>query len=170
MFWRNLKLLCRIDSLQNKSLKYVKAETRSQFSVNHYTGQVTYDVRDMPEKNKDFLPPELINTFRLSENPIVRTMFMNKLDKFGNLNVQVENEKATGDGSSMVRINFQIGEWEVITLPFLGRPVLANQKDANISKSLQNLLPGSSQGVIHRRRHWRNTLREMPQNWLERNT
>lgn len=84
-------------------MKYVKTETRSEFSVSHYTGQVTYDVKDMPEKNRDFLPPELIDTLRLSDNPIVRAMFMNKLDKFGNLNVQVDNEKATED---MVRMNF----------------------------------------------------------------
>lgn len=29
----------------------------------HYTGKVTYDVRDMADKNRDFLPPEMVLFF-----------------------------------------------------------------------------------------------------------
>lgn len=32
-----------------------------EFSVAHYTGKVTYDCRDMADKNRDFLPPEMVS-------------------------------------------------------------------------------------------------------------
>lgn len=63
------------------------------FCISHYTGQVTYDVKNMPDKNRYFLPPELIDTFRLSDNPIIRALFMSKLNKFGNLDVQIDDQK-----------------------------------------------------------------------------
>lgn len=31
-----------------------------EFSVAHFAGKVTYDVRNMVDKNRDFLPPEMV--------------------------------------------------------------------------------------------------------------
>ena len=64
-----------------------------EFSVAHYTGTVPYNSKEMPDKNRDFLPPELIETMRDSENPIVRMMFTNKLDRTGNLIVNFEKAR-----------------------------------------------------------------------------
>lgn len=64
----------------------------TEFSIAHYTGTVVYDPKEMPDKNRDFLPPEIIETLRLSDNATVKLLFTNKLDKFGNLIVFQENE------------------------------------------------------------------------------
>lgn len=31
----------------------------------HYTGKVTYDARDMSDKNRDFVPPEMVNIYSI---------------------------------------------------------------------------------------------------------
>lgn len=56
----------------------------------HYTGKVTYDARDLGDKNRDFLPPEMVETLRTSTDAIVKTLFMNKLSKTGNLTMTNE--------------------------------------------------------------------------------
>lgn len=39
----------------------------------------------MPQKNKDFLPPEMVETLRMSSNSHLRDFFACKLTKTGNL-------------------------------------------------------------------------------------
>ncbi|CAG2068464.1 unnamed protein product, partial [Timema podura] len=43
----------------------LRAIGRHEFTVAHYTGKVTYDTTEMADKNRDFLPPEMIETLRL---------------------------------------------------------------------------------------------------------
>ncbi|KAJ8954445.1 hypothetical protein NQ318_011121 [Aromia moschata] len=59
----------------------------------HYTGTVCYNATDMPEKNRDFVPPEITETMRNSQNPIISMFFTSKLDRTGNLTVPFENLK-----------------------------------------------------------------------------
>lgn len=61
----------------------------------HYTGKVNYDCREMADKNKDFLPPEMIETMRTSTNITVQQLFRNKLTKTGNLTVSFSQPKVT---------------------------------------------------------------------------
>lgn len=63
-----------------------------EFSIAHYTGKVSYDAKEMPDRNRDFVPPEIIETLRLSKNPIVKSFFTNKLSKMGNLYVSFDEE------------------------------------------------------------------------------
>jgi myosin-3 len=72
--------------------KFVGVSGQSEFSVAHYTGQVCYDAKEMPDKNRDFLPPEIIETLRLSDNSIVKPLFTNKLDKTGNLIISLDKD------------------------------------------------------------------------------
>lgn len=65
----------------------VNAVSNTEFSIAHYTGTVLYDAKEIPDKNRDFLPPEIIEVLRASEDPIVKILFTNKLDRLGNLNV-----------------------------------------------------------------------------------
>lgn len=44
----------------------------------------------MGKDNRDFLPPEIIDVLRLSDNPLIKMFFTNKLNKTGNLNVAFE--------------------------------------------------------------------------------
>lgn len=32
-----------------------------EFSVAHYTGKITYDARELSDKNRDFVPPEMVS-------------------------------------------------------------------------------------------------------------
>lgn len=47
----------------------------------------------MSDKNKDFLPPEMIETMRASVNITVQQLFRNKFTKTGNLTVSPSQPK-----------------------------------------------------------------------------
>ncbi|CAH1176110.1 unnamed protein product [Phaedon cochleariae] len=79
-----------IENLNSVEKKKVLATQTNKFAVAHFTGKVTYNVRDMSEKNRDYLSPEIIETMRSSKNPIVSMLFSNKLDRTGNLIVPSE--------------------------------------------------------------------------------
>lgn len=64
-----LNLFCSLESIANKKNPYVQRSSGHEFSVAHYTGKVTYDVRDMADKNRDFLPPEMV--MNSSQKPIL---------------------------------------------------------------------------------------------------
>lgn len=68
--------------------------SKHEFSIAHYTGRVVYSTKEMPQRNRDFLPPEIIEVMRSSENVIVKSLFTNRLDKMGNLYVTFD-EKPT---------------------------------------------------------------------------
>ncbi|XP_054006011.1 neither inactivation nor afterpotential protein C isoform X2 [Hylaeus anthracinus] len=72
---------------------YVKAASSHEFTVAHYTGKLIYDSSEIAEKNRDFVPPEMVETFRLSGLLTVKEMFTNKLTKSGNLTIVVEHTK-----------------------------------------------------------------------------
>lgn len=72
---------------------YIKLSGSHEFSVAHFTGKVNYDAREMADKNKDFLPPEMIETLRVSSNATVQQLFKNKLTKTGNLTVCSDQPK-----------------------------------------------------------------------------
>ncbi|CAH0603393.1 unnamed protein product [Chrysodeixis includens] len=74
---------------------YIKLSGSHEFSVAHYTGKVNYDCREMADKNKDFLPPEMIETMRASSNVTVQQLFKNKLTKTGNLTVSSSQPKVS---------------------------------------------------------------------------
>ncbi|XP_059618004.1 neither inactivation nor afterpotential protein C [Phlebotomus argentipes] len=73
------------NAINSRSSQFVRRVTPNEFSLAHYTGRVTYDARDFPAKNRDFLPPEVVDTLRASVNTIVKTLFTNQLTKAGNL-------------------------------------------------------------------------------------
>ncbi|XP_022116473.2 neither inactivation nor afterpotential protein C isoform X1 [Pieris rapae] len=74
---------------------YVKLAGSHEFSVAHYTGKVNYDTREMADKNKDFLPPEMTETMRASTNLTMQQLFKNRLTKTGNLTLAPnENESS----------------------------------------------------------------------------
>lgn len=76
---------------------YVKLSGSHEFSVAHYTGKINYDARDLAEKNRDFLPPEIIETLRASSDQTVRHLFTNKLTKSGSLTAPSSMIKQAND-------------------------------------------------------------------------
>lgn len=81
---------------------YIKPVSSHEFTIAHYTGKLLYDASEIAEKNREFVPPEMIETFRQSTIETMKEMFTNKLTKSGNLTVVVEHskiaEKKTGKG------------------------------------------------------------------------
>lgn len=83
-----------INKIQQRSDSiYIKAVSSHEFTVAHYTGKLLYDASEIPEKNRDFVPPEMIETLRQSTVETVKEMFTNKLTKAGSLTVVIEAPK-----------------------------------------------------------------------------
>lgn len=78
---------------QRAKTVHIKSTGYHEFTIAHYTGKIIYDSSEMVEKNRDFVPPEMINTLRQSTNDDVKQMFINQLTKSGNLTI------ASGDSS-----------------------------------------------------------------------
>lgn len=79
-----------IDSIHSNNSPFIKRASGHEFSIAHYTGRITYDARDMADKNRDFIPPEMIETLRNSTEPVVTIMFSNQLSRTGNLTMAAE--------------------------------------------------------------------------------
>ncbi|KAL1381098.1 hypothetical protein pipiens_013709 [Culex pipiens pipiens] len=79
-----------IDSVHTNNSPFIKRASATEFSVAHYTGRITYDARDMADKNRDFIPPEMIETLRNSTEDMVKILFSNPLSKTGNLTMAAE--------------------------------------------------------------------------------
>lgn len=93
-FLKSLVLVFLSENLYSQDKFRVHIQEKSQFSVAHYTGRVTYEGKNMPEKNRDFLPAEIIETLRGSGNSIISSLFSNKLNRNGNL-MSDEETKST---------------------------------------------------------------------------
>uniref|UniRef100_A0A182NBP7 non-specific serine/threonine protein kinase n=1 Tax=Anopheles dirus TaxID=7168 RepID=A0A182NBP7_9DIPT len=79
-----------IDSIQTNKSPFIKRSSGHEFTVAHYTGRITYDARGMPDKNRDFIPPEMVETLRASGEGIIKIMFSNQLSRTGNLTMAAE--------------------------------------------------------------------------------
>ncbi|XP_044750969.1 neither inactivation nor afterpotential protein C [Coccinella septempunctata] len=78
--------------ISNMDCGHITTSKHMEFSISHYTGTLNYNAKEMPDKNRDFLPPEIIETMRSSNNSIVKTLFSGKLNKCGNLILEFEEE------------------------------------------------------------------------------
>uniref|UniRef100_A0A1B6C2U7 Protein kinase domain-containing protein n=1 Tax=Clastoptera arizonana TaxID=38151 RepID=A0A1B6C2U7_9HEMI len=90
-----------IEKLQTSKGPRVKMSNSKDFCVAHYTGKISYDTKDIPTKNHDFLPPEMIETMRVSTDSVIRTLFTNQLSRSGNLTIQstqTDNQVASCPG------------------------------------------------------------------------
>lgn len=63
----------------------------------HYTGRIIYDTRAFTDINRDFVPPEMIETFRSSCDENIMIMFTNQLTKAGNLTMNFEVQRKSED-------------------------------------------------------------------------
>ncbi|XP_011703378.1 PREDICTED: neither inactivation nor afterpotential protein C isoform X2 [Wasmannia auropunctata] len=70
---------------------HVKPVSSHEFTVAHYAGKLIYDASEITTKNRNFLPPEMIGTMRVSSHDTIKQMFTNKLTKSGNLTIVHEH-------------------------------------------------------------------------------
>ncbi|XP_071534803.1 myosin-IIIb-like isoform X6 [Panulirus ornatus] len=69
-----------------KSPYYIKPKAQGlDFTIRHFAGKVSYDTLHFLEKNKNFLPTEVIQLLRQSSHDIIRFLFQCPLTKTGNL-------------------------------------------------------------------------------------
>lgn len=55
-----IQIISLPEAVNNKKSAHVQRASDHEFSVAHYTGKVTYDARDIADKNRDFIPPEMV--------------------------------------------------------------------------------------------------------------
>lgn len=80
------------DAVNNRKSPYIQRFSTHEFTIAHYTGKLNYDARDLIEKNRDFLPPEMMETLRASAEFVVKTCFTNPLSKSGNLTMAAQTD------------------------------------------------------------------------------
>ncbi|XP_059220276.1 neither inactivation nor afterpotential protein C isoform X2 [Stomoxys calcitrans] len=88
-----------MDRVGEKYSQFVKKHTATEIAVAHYTGRIVYDTRAFTDINRDFVPPEMIETFRSSMDENVMIMFTNQLTKAGNLTMNFESVQHKDDDS-----------------------------------------------------------------------
>ncbi|XP_026818211.1 neither inactivation nor afterpotential protein C [Rhopalosiphum maidis] len=71
----------------NPKEPYIHVASSKSFSVAHYSGTVSYQLKDVLEKNRDFLAPEVVETMRMSKDNVIKDLFANRLTKSGNLTI-----------------------------------------------------------------------------------
>ncbi|NXW84849.1 MYO19 protein, partial [Alopecoenas beccarii] len=59
----------------NQCLSRNKFSKEPNFIISHYAGKVCYQLAAMVEKNKDPIPPELINVLQNSKDPLLQKLF-----------------------------------------------------------------------------------------------
>ncbi|KAM7374751.1 hypothetical protein PAMP_007391 [Pampus punctatissimus] len=60
------------------NISWDKFSKEPHFSVAHYAGKVNYQIQGMVEKNKDPVPPELIDLLQKADNPLLQQIFADK--------------------------------------------------------------------------------------------
>ncbi|KAJ8735502.1 hypothetical protein PYW07_007122 [Mythimna separata] len=69
-----------------KSKYYVRPKSDATcFAVHHFAGRVVYQADGFLEKNRNFLPPEVVQLMRQSQYDIIRFLFQCPITKTGNL-------------------------------------------------------------------------------------
>ncbi|XP_061172927.1 myosin-IIIb-like [Saccostrea echinata] len=74
--------------------KSAQANSR-KFSINHYAGKVTYDATRWLEKNRDTLPPGVIEMLQSSSNDLVKLIFRGQITRTGSLALQARKSTRT---------------------------------------------------------------------------
>lgn len=72
---------------KNPKEPYISIPSSKSFGVAHYSGTVTYQLKDILAKNRDLLAPEVVETMRMSKDNAIKDLFSNRLTKSGNLTV-----------------------------------------------------------------------------------
>ncbi|KAI8041867.1 hypothetical protein M5D96_003162 [Drosophila gunungcola] len=94
-----------MDRVSEKHSQFVKKHTATEISVAHYTGRIIYDTRAFTDINRDFVPPEMIETFRSSLDESIMAMFTNQLTKAGNLTMPFEAALNTLSAGCISQVN-----------------------------------------------------------------
>lgn len=65
--------------------EHLNTESEGTFVIHHSAGDVRYRAEDFLERNRDYLPADLITVMRNSKNPRLASIFLNKMTKTGHV-------------------------------------------------------------------------------------
>lgn len=85
------------DQVNERKSQFIKTHSNTEINVSHFTGKIVYDVRNFKDANRDFVPPEMIESLRTSLDETIVLMFTNQLTKAGNLTMAFENVEHKSD-------------------------------------------------------------------------
>lgn len=86
-----------------KSKYYIRPKSDAIcFAVHHFAGRVVYQADDFLEKNRNFLPAEVIQLVRQSQYDMVRFLFQCPITKTGNLYSAIQETTGTRQNSSRI--------------------------------------------------------------------
>ncbi|XP_068626499.1 myosin-IIIb-like isoform X4 [Battus philenor] len=94
-----------------KSKYYVRPKSDAIcFAIHHFAGRVVYQADGFLEKNRNFLPPEVVQLMRQSQYDIIRFLFQCPITKTGNLysplNVDMDARSLESTISSDIKDRF----------------------------------------------------------------
>jgi myosin heavy subunit len=84
-------------SLSRKTLKrqkQVSFDIQPLFTIHHYAGNIHYTAKDFLEKNRDYVPMEIIDLLLQSEDHLVNLLFRSRLRKTGSV-IYTEQDKTS---------------------------------------------------------------------------
>lgn len=108
-----------------KSKYYVRPKSDAIcFAIHHFAGRVVYQADGFLEKNRNFLPPEVVQLMRQSQYDIIRFLFQCPITKTGNLYSPLQGDADSrslesppaGDSRVIASIKFAFVKWKVYLL------------------------------------------------------
>lgn len=75
-----------------RSLKKFAPDRQPLFTIRHYAGSIEYTAKDFLEKNRDYVPMEIIDLLLQSDDDLVNLLFRSRLRKTGSV-MYTEQEK-----------------------------------------------------------------------------
>ncbi|CAH1797083.1 unnamed protein product [Owenia fusiformis] len=78
----------------NRYFLTAKNSHSNNFTISHYAGKVVYDSSGWLEKNRDTMPPGLMEMLQRSENSLLSVIFKGKLTRTGTLALQGRSRKS----------------------------------------------------------------------------
>ncbi|XP_046822290.1 neither inactivation nor afterpotential protein C isoform X2 [Vespa crabro] len=153
---------------------HIKQISSHEFTIAHYTGKLVYDASEISEKNRDFVPPEMIETLRHSSFDVVKDMFTNKLTKAGNLTIVVDKQKTEEEKKmpkskwgAIIQENIKLRKYNTASKGQYSqtrkmRTCAATFRSTSL-EILKSLLVGGGNGGIHFVRCIRADLEGIPQ-------
>jgi myosin-3 len=172
------------DTVGSRKSPYLQRFSATEFSVAHYSGKINYDTRDFIEKNRDFLPPEMMETMRLSECDIIKTLFTNALSKSGNLTMamteiearststgnkgakwanalvseKIKNRVSGNDESKIIQQKLKLIKLSIENEHPLPWTILSNPSHENYFGCLQSSILGNPQKSLGHLEQWWHSL------------
>ncbi|CAN7994050.1 unnamed protein product, partial [Ixodes hexagonus] len=136
----------RADKFHNniKSKYYLRPKSNAlQFTIRHHAGKVLYDARNFVEKNRNFLPTEIVQLLRQSKLPVVQTLFQSPLTKTGQLYTP---SQYTCQNVSML---YKSGRTDMSAQSLVSQAKALQTTTTSFRFSLMDLLQKMSAGLPH---------------------